>query len=61
MDHSAPPTQGVTTPPTRHTACPTCDAAAVSEGLRHDRGIVTGHYACAASHIWITRWLAVAA
>lgn len=60
VDHSAPPNEGVTTPPLRHTACPTCDAAAISEGLLHDRGIVTGHYTCSAGHIWITRWLAVA-
>lgn len=48
-----------TPPPTA--ACPTCGEAAKHAGYVTEKGIVTGNYTCTLNHIWITRWLAVAA
>lgn len=38
--------------------CPTCGQAPVSERTIAQRGVITGHYADEAGHIWKTEWLA---
>jgi len=64
MTDSAPPTEGVTTPPIhqpRPSVCPAC-------GLAADNGITveaeltrTATYCDTAGHLWSVTWLAVSA